>query len=95
MTGGILKVGAILGLLLGSAGSSFADDPTGALLQQRGLAPRYPGPGPLPAYTEGAFASKACTPSPRSTGIGASETGRTDRATIPNSNARSRAPRGF
>jgi hypothetical protein len=53
MTLGHLKVGAVLALLLASAGGAFADDPTGVLLQQQGDAPRYPGPGPLPAFTEG------------------------------------------
>jgi hypothetical protein len=33
--------------------SAYADDPTGVLLQERGEAPVYPGPGPLPAFTEG------------------------------------------
>ena len=48
----ILKVGAILGVTLFSTGA-YADDPTGLLLQQRGEAPAWTGPGPLPAYTEG------------------------------------------
>jgi hypothetical protein len=50
---GLVKAGAALALLLASAAGVYADDPTGQLLQQRGMAPRYPGPGPLPAYTEG------------------------------------------
>jgi hypothetical protein len=33
--------------------SAYADDPTGVLLQERGEAPVYPGPGPLPEFTEG------------------------------------------
>jgi hypothetical protein len=32
---------------------AYADDPTGVLLQERGEAPVYPGPGPLPEFTEG------------------------------------------
>jgi hypothetical protein len=40
---------AALMLILASA--AYADDPTGVLLQQRGEAPRYP--GPVPAFTEG------------------------------------------
>ena len=53
MTIRVLKLGAALALLLAPAGGAYADDPTGVLLQQRGLAPRYPGPGPLPAIIEG------------------------------------------
>jgi hypothetical protein len=44
-----LKFGAVLALLLAS-GSAFADDPTGVLLQERGLAPRYS--GPLPEFLD-------------------------------------------
>jgi hypothetical protein len=52
MTRGVLIAGAALVWLLASAAGAYADDPTGVLLQQRGMAPQYPGPGPLPAYTE-------------------------------------------
>jgi hypothetical protein len=52
MTRSILKIGVVLAIALGS-GAAFADDPTGVLLQQRGQAPIWPGPGPLPAFTEG------------------------------------------
>jgi len=52
MTKNALKFGAVLALLLAS-GVAYADDPTGVLLQERGLAPKYPGPGPLPEFTEG------------------------------------------
>jgi hypothetical protein len=41
-----LKAGAVLGLLLAS-GAAYADDPTGVLLQERGLLPRSNGPLPL------------------------------------------------
>jgi hypothetical protein len=51
MTSGLFKTGAVLALLLASVGGAYADDPTGVLLQERGLAPTYP--GPLPAFTEG------------------------------------------
>lgn len=51
MTRGLLKAGAVLTLLLASSAGSYADDPTGLLLQERGEAPRYP--GRLPAFTEG------------------------------------------
>jgi hypothetical protein len=54
----LLKYGAVVALLLASA-SAYADDPTGVLLQERGLAPRSPGPiaqfsdvGPCPAGTQ-------------------------------------------
>jgi hypothetical protein len=47
-----LKFGAVVALLLASGGA-YADDPTGVLLQERGQAPVYPGPGPLPEFTEG------------------------------------------
>lgn len=50
MTSG-LKVSAVLALLLASGAGAYADDPTGVLLQERGLAPKYP--GPVPPYTEG------------------------------------------
>lgn len=53
MTNGLLKVGAVLTLLLAPSAIAYADDPTGVLLQERGDAPRYPGPGPVPAFTEG------------------------------------------
>jgi hypothetical protein len=53
MSRSILRTGAAIALLLAPAAVAYADDPTGELLQQRGLAPRYPGPGPLPAYIEG------------------------------------------
>ncbi len=49
MTSHVLKFGAVLALLLAS-GSAFADDPTGVLLQERGLAPKYV--GPLPAFLD-------------------------------------------
>ena len=52
MTTCAFKLGAAVALLLASAAGALADDPTSALLQQRGLAPVYPGPGPLPAFTE-------------------------------------------
>jgi hypothetical protein len=42
-----LKAGAVLGLLLGSGVVAYADDPTGVLLQERGLLPRSNGPLPL------------------------------------------------
>jgi hypothetical protein len=51
MTRGLLQAGAVFALLLASVASASADDPTGVLLQQRGLAPVYP--GPLPEFTEG------------------------------------------
>jgi hypothetical protein len=44
MTSGLLKTGAVLTLLFASSAGAYADDPTGLLLQQRGEAPRYPGP---------------------------------------------------
>jgi hypothetical protein len=50
MTGEFLRVGAVLTLLLASA-SAYADDPTGVLLQERGQAPKYP--GPLPEFIDG------------------------------------------
>jgi hypothetical protein len=49
MTGRVLKFGAVLALLL-APGSAFADDPTGVLLQERGLAPKYD--GPLPEFLD-------------------------------------------
>jgi hypothetical protein len=52
MTRGTLRVGAILALLMASVAGAYADDPTGVLLQERGLAPIYPGPGPLPAFID-------------------------------------------
>jgi hypothetical protein len=60
MTGRVLKFGAVLALLL-APGSAFADDPTGVLLQERGLAPKY----------------DECNPwrSPTRSNIGASGTG--------------------
>ena len=53
MVRGALMAGAVLAGLLTSPAVVFADDPTGVLLQLRGMAPPYPGPGPLPAFTEG------------------------------------------
>jgi hypothetical protein len=50
MTRGILKAGAVVALLLTSAGA-FADDPTAVLERQRGYVPRYP--GRLPAFSDG------------------------------------------
>ncbi len=41
----ILKCAAVLVLLFASA-SAYADDPTGVLLKERGLAPRNYGPNP-------------------------------------------------
>jgi hypothetical protein len=41
----MLKCGAVLGLLLASAGA-YADDPTGVLEQQRGTLPRAHGHSP-------------------------------------------------
>jgi hypothetical protein len=51
MTNGILKTGAVLALLLASSVSSYADDPTGILMQERGQQPKYP--GRLPEFTDG------------------------------------------
>jgi hypothetical protein len=51
MSRSVLRIGAALAFLLAPAALAYADDPTGVLLQQRGDAPRYP--GPLPAFTEG------------------------------------------
>jgi hypothetical protein len=51
MTYGILKASAVFALLLASSTGSYADDPTGVLLQERGQQPTYP--GRLPRYTEG------------------------------------------
>jgi hypothetical protein len=48
-----LMAGAVLAGLFASSTVALADDPTGILLQLRGMAPQYPGPGPLPAFTEG------------------------------------------
>jgi hypothetical protein len=48
-----LMVAAVLAGLAASPAVAFADDPTSALLQMRGMAPQYPGPGPLPASNEG------------------------------------------
>ena len=45
-----LQCGAILGMLLGSGVVSYADDPTGLLLQQRGQLPRSH--GPLPRFSD-------------------------------------------
>jgi hypothetical protein len=53
MSRGVLKAGVTLAWLLACSAGAWADDPTGVLLQLRGMAPRYPGPGPLPAFTEG------------------------------------------
>jgi hypothetical protein len=47
----ILKAGAVLALLLASSASSYADDPTGILLQERGQQPTYP--GRLPRFSDG------------------------------------------
>ena len=47
------RAGAALACLLTCSAGAYADDPTGVLLQLRGIAPPYPGPGPLPAFTEG------------------------------------------
>ena len=54
----MFKYGALLALLLASA-SAYADDPTGVLLQERGLAPGPAGAipefsdvGPCPAGTQ-------------------------------------------
>jgi hypothetical protein len=49
MTSRVLKFSAVLALLV-APGSAFADDPTGVLLQERGLAPKYE--GPLPAFLD-------------------------------------------
>ena len=45
----------ILGVIgiLATPATAYADDPTGVLLLERGEAPIYPGPGPLPEFTEG------------------------------------------
>ena len=53
MLRGASTVAAVLAGLLASQAVARADDPTGVLLQMSGMAPRYPGPGPLPAFTEG------------------------------------------
>jgi hypothetical protein len=53
MMNGFSKVGLVLALLLTSGAVAYADDPTGVLLQERGQAPVYPGPGPVPEFTEG------------------------------------------
>lgn len=45
------RAGAVAALLLASSAASYADDPTGILLQERGQQPRYP--GPLPEFTDG------------------------------------------
>jgi hypothetical protein len=47
----VLRIGLGLALLLAPAVQAYADDPTSILLQERGEAPRYP--GPLPPFTEG------------------------------------------
>jgi hypothetical protein len=47
-----LQLGAAVVLLLASAVGAVADDPTSILLRQRGFTPVYPGPGPLPTFTE-------------------------------------------
>jgi hypothetical protein len=47
-----LKAGAVLALLLASNSSSLADDPIGVLEEESGQQPKYPGPGPLPEYTD-------------------------------------------
>jgi hypothetical protein len=54
----VLRYGAVAALLLVSA-SAYADDPTGVLLQERGMAPRSPASvapfsdvGPCPAGTQ-------------------------------------------
>jgi hypothetical protein len=51
MIHGILKAGAVLALLMASSAGSYADDPTGILLQERGQQPTYP--GRLPRFTDG------------------------------------------
>jgi hypothetical protein len=51
MSRSVLRIGAAIALLLAPAAVAYADDPTGVLLQQRGEAPRYP--GPVPAFKEG------------------------------------------
>jgi hypothetical protein len=51
MIRGVLKSGAVLALLLASSAGSYADDPTGILLQERGQQPTYP--GRLPRFTDG------------------------------------------
>jgi hypothetical protein len=51
MSNRILKAGAVLGFMIASIGGSYADDPTGLLLQWRGQQPTYP--GRLPRYSEG------------------------------------------
>ena len=43
---------AVVAAALTVSAGAFADDPTAVLLQERGLAPRYPGPGPLPAFSD-------------------------------------------
>jgi hypothetical protein len=47
-----LKAGAVLALPLASNSSSLADDPIGVLQEESGQQPKYPGPGPLPEYTD-------------------------------------------
>ncbi|WP_158813885.1 hypothetical protein [Methylocapsa sp. S129] len=53
MTHTVLKAAAVFALLLVPTVSAYADDPVGVMLQDRGEAPRYPGPGPVPEFTEG------------------------------------------
>jgi hypothetical protein len=50
MTGELLRVRTVLALTLAS-GAALADDPTGVLLQERGQAPKWP--GPLPEIIDG------------------------------------------
>ncbi len=53
MIKGLTTLTVALTLLAASGAVAYADDPTGVLLQERGIAPVYPGPGPLPEFTEG------------------------------------------